>query len=204
MRFYHAWILPRLLHTAMRQEMFAPFRQRVAARAEGRVLEIGIGSGLNFPFYSDRVTSVVGLEPSRPLLEMARRARHHVPRVRLIEGSAERIPLQDRSVDTVVSTWTLCSIPDVAQALREMRRVLVPSGRLLFAEHGRTSDARVNWWQDRLTPIWRRVAGGCHLNRDMRQLVEDAGFQIEQIDRAYLPGPKPWTFMSEGSGIGSR
>jgi ubiquinone/menaquinone biosynthesis C-methylase UbiE len=204
MRFYHDWILPRLLHTTMRQEMFEPCRQRVAARAEGRVLEIGIGSGLNFPFYGDGVTSVVGLEPSRPLLEMARRARHHVPRVMLVEGSAEQIPLRDQSVDTVVTTWTLCSIPDVAQALREMRRVLVPSGRLLFAEHGRTSDARVNWWQDRLTPIWRRVAGGCHLNRDMRQLVEDAGFQIEQIDRAYLPGPKPWTFMSEGSGIGSR
>jgi len=198
MSFYHDWILPRLQHAAMRQEMFAPYRERLAAQAEGLVLEIGIGSGLNLPLYGGRVTGVVGLEPSRPLLDLARQVSHRGPAVALIRGSAERMPLRDASVDTVMTTWTLCSIPDVARALREARRVLKPSGRLLFVEHGRTSNPRVDRWQDRLTPIWKRVAGGCHLNRDTRRLVEDAGFRIERIEGSYVPGPKPWTFMSEG------
>jgi ubiquinone/menaquinone biosynthesis C-methylase UbiE len=117
----------------------------------------------------------------------------------LIEGSAELIPLEDRSVDTVVTTWTLCSIPDARRALREIYRVLDPIGRLLFIEHGRAPDPNVRWWQDHLTPIWKRLGGGCHLNRAIKMLIEDAGFRFERIDTGYMLGPKPMTFMYEGS-----
>ena len=107
--------------------------------------------------------------------------------------------MEDDSIDTVVSTWTLCTIPDVSRALAEMRRVLKPDGRLLFVEHGRSSDAKVRRWQDRLTPLWRRIGGGCHLNRAISRLIEDAGFRIERMDTGYMKGPKPMTFMYEGS-----
>ncbi len=117
----------------------------------------------------------------------------------LIEGSAERIPLDNRSIDTVVTTWTLCSIPDVQSALREMRRVLKPGGRLLFVEHGRAPDRGVAVWQDRLTPLWRRIGGGCHLNRAVDDLLETSGFKIERIEHGYMRGPKAIAFMYEGS-----
>ena len=166
--------------------------------ARGRVLEIGVGSGPNLPLYQGSV-HVLGVEPSPRLLSMARAARqtggHSVD---LIEGSAEALPLDDECIDTVVTTWTLCSIPDAATALREMRRVLKPAGQLLFVEHGRSPDEKVRRWQDRLTPVWKRVAGGCHLNRPIPQLVEDAGFVIERMETGYMDGPRPMTFMYEG------
>ena len=118
--------------------------------------------------------------------------------IELVEGSAEAVPLEDRSVDTVVTTWTLCSIPDPRRALAEMRRVLRPGGRLLFVEHGLAPDPKVRWWQDRITPAWKRVGGGCHLNRAIAQLIEEAGFQFERLDTGYMRGPKPMTFMYEG------
>ena len=127
---------------------------------------------------------------------MARRAeRAEFGPVEFIEGSAEAIPLKDASVDTVVTTWTLCSIPDALQALRDMRRVL----RLLFVEHGRAPDRHVVWWQDRLTPVWKRLGGGCHLNRAIVTLIEGAGFQFDRLETGYMRGPKPMTFMYEGS-----
>ena len=119
--------------------------------------------------------------------------------VDLIEGSAEKIPLETATVDTVVTTWTLCTIPDVNRALLEMRRVLKPGGRLLFVEHGRAPDPNVVWWQDWLTPIWWRVGGGCHLNRAIASLIEGAGFRLERLKTGYMRGPKPMTFMYEGS-----
>jgi len=197
---YHDHVLPRLIHFAMRQHQLADYRNRVVPAAEGRVLEVGIGSGLNLPLYAPGVDEIVGLDPSPQLLAKAREAteRISIP-VELIEGSAERIPLYNRSIDTVVTTWTLCSIPDVQRALGEMRRVLKPSGRLLFVEHGRASDPRVCRWQDRLTPLWRRIAGGCHLNRAISELIESAGFRIEQLETGYMRGPKLMTFMYEGS-----
>jgi ubiquinone/menaquinone biosynthesis C-methylase UbiE len=131
---------------------------------------------------------------------MARRAeRAEFGPVEFIEGSAEAIPLKDASVDTVVTTWTLCSIPDALQALRDMRRVLRPGGRLLFVEHGRAPDPNVIWWQDRLTPVWKRLGGGCHLNRAIGTLIEGAGFQFDRLQTGYMRGPKPMTFMYEGS-----
>lgn len=200
MGFYENHILPRLINLAMRQRNLAAYRGRVVAAAEGNVLEVGIGSGLNLPFYSANVARVIGLDPSPNLLVMARRARASFSlQVELIEGSAESIPLQSASVDTVVTTWTLCSIPDPSQALREMRRVLKPGGHLLFVEHGRAPDANVRWWQDRLTPAWKRIGGGCHLNRAIGSLIAGAGFQFGRFETGYMRGPKPMTFMYEGS-----
>jgi ubiquinone/menaquinone biosynthesis C-methylase UbiE len=197
--FYQQRILPRLIDTVMRQERLTEYRRRLLSEAQGRVLEIGVGSGLNFPFYASATTQAIGLDPSPQLLSMAERARSGARcRVELLAGSAEAIPLEDRSVDTVVTTWTLCSIPDVSRALADIRRVLRPAGRLLFVEHGRSPDANVRWWQDRLTPFWKRIAGGCHLNRPVRQLIEDSGFRIERLRTGYMNGPRLMTFMYEG------
>ena len=197
MSFYDERILPHLVHMSMRQATFEPYRRRVVSAASGRVLEIGVGSGLNLPLY-EAATHVIGLEPSAQLLAMARAVCTGGLSIELVEGVAEAIPLPDHSVDTVVSTWTLCTIPDVTRALTEMRRVLKPDGRLLFAEHGRSPEPRVVRWQDRLTPLWKQIGGGCHLNRPIEQLIRDAGFRVEQLQTGYMKGPKPMTFMYEG------
>lgn len=200
MGFYRDRILPSLIDLAMRQRNLVAYRGRAIAAAEGRVLEIGIGSGLNLPFYIDKATSVIGLDPSPRLLTMARAAGSAASRkLELIEGSAETIPLEDRSVDTVVTTWTMCSILDAAQSLSDMRRVLRPTGRLIFVEHGRAPDPNVRWWQDHLTPLWQRFSGGCHLNRAISELIESAGFQFERLETGYMRGPKALTFMYEGN-----
>ncbi len=192
MRFYDRHVLPHVIDLAMRNGRLAPYRERVVAGAEGRVLEIGVGSGPNLPFYP-RVSEIIGLEPHPKLQSMASRAGF-----RVLPGSAEAIPLDRASFDTVVTTWTLCSIPGIETALAEMRRVLRPSGKLLFVEHGLAPDAGVQWWQHRLTPMWKRVAGGCHLDRDIPALIRNAGFDIEKLDAAHMPGPRPMTFMYEG------
>jgi ubiquinone/menaquinone biosynthesis C-methylase UbiE len=197
MSFYGERVLPHLVHMSMRQATFDPYRRRVVSAASGRVLEIGVGSGLNLPLY-EAATHVIGLEPSANLLAMARTVRTFGPSIELLEGVAEAIPLADHSVDTVVSTWTLCSIPDVTRALTEIRRVLAPGGCLLFAEHGRSPEPRVVGWQNRLTPIWKRIGGGCHLNRPIDELIRGAGFHVEQLQTGYMKGPKPMTFMYEG------
>lgn len=200
MGLYQDHVLPYLLHLTMRQRNLAAYRARVIPVAEGRVLEIGIGSGLNLPLYGAAVERVVGLDPSPKLLAMTRKAaRQAAIPVELIEAGAEAIPLSNGSIDTVVTTWTLCSIPGAQNALGEMRRVLKPGGRLLFVEHGRASDLNVCRWQDRLTPLWRRVSGGCHLNRAIGELIESAGFRIDRLETGYMRGPKPMTFMYEGS-----
>lgn len=200
MGFYNDIILPKLCDLAMRNKLLVPFRRRVIGAAEGRVLEIGVGSGLNLPFYGGPVTELLALEPAPRLADMARSAsRASTMPIEFIEASAETIPLDHHSVDTVVTTWTLCSIPLVPAALAEMRRVLRPGGKLLFAEHGLAPDASVRRWQDRLTPIWRSCCGGCHLNRPISTMIQDAGFRIDRIETGYIPGPRPMTFMYEGS-----
>jgi ubiquinone/menaquinone biosynthesis C-methylase UbiE len=200
MGFYQDKILPYVIHLAMRQRNLAAYRGRVVPAADGRVLEIGIGSGLNLPFYSQKVEQVIGLDPSANLLSMARQAaRPSLGPVELVEGSAEAIPLESRTVDTVVTTWTLCSIPDAPRSLLEMRRVLKPGGRLLFVEHGRAPDASVRWWQDHLNPAWKRLGGGCHLNRAIESLIGGGGFQFDRIETGYMRGPRPMSFMYEGS-----
>lgn len=198
MNCYRERILPHLIQMSMNQAHFEPYRQRTAGSASGRVLEIGVGSGINLPHYPAG-THVIGIDPSTKLLSMARAvATDGSKTIELIEGTAEAIPLPDGAVDTVVSTWTLCSIPGVARALAEMRRVLKPEGRLLFAEHGRSPDRSVVRWQDRLTPLWRRVGGGCHLNRPIEDLIRAAGFQVTQVETGYMKGPRPMTFMYQG------
>ena len=199
MRFYQDHVLPGLLHLAMRQKPLRPFRNRVIGAAEGRVLEVGIGSGINLPLYGAAVRAVIGLDPSPALLRRAggRAAQAAVP-VTLLQASAEAIPLETASIDTVVTTWTLCSIPDAAHALAELRRVLRPGGALLFVEHGRAPEAAVARWQDRLDPLWGRCAGGCHMNRQIDALIEAGGFRIDAMTNTRLPGPKVLTFLYEG------
>jgi ubiquinone/menaquinone biosynthesis C-methylase UbiE len=200
MGFYEDWIVPALIDLAMRNKHLRPYRQRVAGAAEGRILEVGIGSGLNLPFYARHAEQIFGLDPSpRLLARNRRRAQRTSANIHLLTGSAEHIPLADRSVDAVVTTWTACSIPEIATALAEMRRVLKPAGRLLFVEHGRAPELHVARWQDRLTPLWRRISGGCHLNRKIDDLISGAGFRIDRLDTGYIPGPKPMTFLYEGA-----
>ena len=200
MGFYSDIILPRLCDLAMRNKQLVPYRERVIGAAEGTVLEIGVGSGMNLPFYRPPVREVLALEPAPRLMTMARSAsRASGMPVTFLEASAEAIPLDEHSVDTIVTTWTLCSIPQAATALADMRRVLRPGGKLLFVEHGLAPDEGVRRWQDRLTPAWRCISGGCHLNRPIRSMIEGAGFRIDRIETGYIPGPKPMTFMYEGS-----
>ena len=200
MGFYERRILPRLIHFGMGQKPLMPLREQLVAGARGRVLELGIGSGRNLPFYPRELELLLGLDPSRELLQMAKRQSSwvHFP-VELSEGRAEDILLEDRAVDHVVMSWTLCSVADPARALAEVRRVLRPGGTLLFVEHGRAPEPRVKRWQDRLTPAWRRMAGGCHLNRPVADLIEDSGLRLTNLEMGYLvPGPRPLTFHYRG------
>ena len=161
MALYSDVVLPRLCDLAMRNRRLLPYRKRVVGSAKGRVLEIGAGSGLNLPFYGALVREILVLEPTPRPLAMARRSAGTPAPVTFIEGSAEAIPIDDESIDTVVTTWTLCTIPQAVAALDEMRRVLRPSGCLVFVEHGLAPDEAVRRWQDRLTPLWTRISGGC-------------------------------------------
>ena len=199
MSLYRDTVLPWLTHLAMRQAQLVPYRTRVASGATGRVLEIGIGPGLNLPFYGPTVKQIIGLDPSPRLLEIALDAgqKTNVP-LALIKGTAEAIPLRNKTVDTVVTTWTMCSIADLNQTLSEARRVLKRDGKLLFVEHGRAPEASVQWWQDHLTPAWKRISGGCHLNRAIADIVRTNGFNIEKLHVGYMQGPKPMTFIYEG------
>jgi ubiquinone/menaquinone biosynthesis C-methylase UbiE len=200
MNFYSDIIFPRLCDLAMRNKQLRGMRERVIGAAEGRVLEIGVGSGMNLPFYRPPVREILALEPAPRLMTMARdKSPATSISISFLEASAEAIPLDQHSVDTVITTWTLCSIPQAAVALSEMRRVLRPGGKLLFAEHGLAPDESVRRWQDRLTPAWRYIGGGCHLNRPIRSMIEGTGFRIARIETGYIPGPKPMTFMYEGS-----
>ena len=187
----------------MKFEELATLRADVIPNARGIVVEVGVGSGLNLPFYSSAAVShIYGIDPSRDLLAMAQKkvdAGLAMP-VTLLPQSADRIPLANESADTVVVTWSLCSIPDPGLALREMRRVLRGDGRLIFVEHGLSPDPGVQSWQNRLTPIWRRVAGGCHLNRKIDDLIRAAGFSIATLDTRYIPGPRAVAYMYVGTG----
>jgi SAM-dependent methyltransferase len=188
MGLYHRFILPKLMHRVCAHHDITGQRKKIIPQARGRVLEIGIGSGLNLPFYDPQsVMGVWGIDPSRTLMDMIPEsaARPKFP-VHLMAGSGEQIPLDTHSADTIVVTFTLCSIPDIGQALAEMRRVLKPSGRLLFCEHGRAPDIAITRWQDRLTPIWKPVSGGCHLNRPIAALIRDSGFTIQELDVGYV------------------
>jgi ubiquinone/menaquinone biosynthesis C-methylase UbiE len=201
--FYQRWILPRLIHFGMRQKQLAPLREGLVAGTRGRVLELGVGSGLNLPFYPRELDLLLGLDPSRELLAMAQRQASwvHFP-VELCEGHAEDIPLDDSAVDYVVMSWTLCSVADPGQALAEVRRVLRPGGILLFIEHGRAPEPQVARWQDRLTPVWQRLAGGCNLNRPIERLVVAAGLPLVELQTGHLVhGPRLLTYHYRGRAV---
>ncbi|MGW4241450.1 class I SAM-dependent methyltransferase [Nocardia sp. NPDC004722] len=203
MGIYEDRVLPRLVDKCCGARMMNPERQRVCAGLHGRVVEIGFGSGRNVPFYPDTVKSVSAVEPADLGWRMAaeRVAASPVPVERSgLDG--QHLPFEDDSFEAALSTWTLCTIPDVETALAEVRRVLVPGGTFHFVEHGLAPDPGVVKWQNRLNPIQKALAGGCHLNRDIPGLIESAGFEIREIDRYYQQdGPKPWGALNLGVAV---
>jgi ubiquinone/menaquinone biosynthesis C-methylase UbiE len=197
---YSKYLLPRILDLAMRNKETARLRAAWIPQARGEVLEVGIGSGLNLPFYSRDVQRVYGVEPSVELQRMAsKKALTEAIQVEfLVQSAEEGLPLPDASIDTAVITWTLCSISDAPKALRQVNRVLRMNGRLIFVEHGRSPDLSVAVWQERITPLWKRVTGGCHLNRKIDELISAAGFRISKLNTCYLPGPRPMSYTYQG------
>jgi len=202
MSLYSKFVLPYLTDFVMRDKAATARRTELVPGASGVVLEIGVGSGLNLPFYSSAVKHLYAVDPSPELLSMARKKADRVAfPAELRCESAEHLSLDGGSVDTIVMTWALCTIPDPASALREMRRVLKPRGRLIFVEHGLSPDSGVRGWQDRLNPIWRRVAGGCNMNRKIDDLLASSGFNVIELRTHYLPGPRLLTFTYEGCAV---
>jgi len=193
---YEDKVLPHLITFACSTKPTQKQREKIVPRASGDVLEIGFGGGTNLPFYDrDKIRRVWGLEPSPGMREIASDpvARSGID-VELIDLPGEEIPLDDNSVDTVLVTYTLCTIPGVSAALQGMRRVLKPDGVLLYCEHGKAPDANVLKWQDRMNPTWRRLAGGCNMNRDIVAILTSAGFDIQDDNRMYIPGIKSLSY----------
>ena len=194
--------LPRLVELTCGGKDMAKFRARTVEGLSGTIVEVGFGSGLNAPVYPPEVTDVKAVEPS--LLARERSVRHTAGSTATIEFvglDGARLPLADASCDGALSTFTLCTIPDVAAALAELYRVVRPGGRFHFLEHGRAPDESVRTWQRRLEPVQKRVAGGCHLTRDAEALVSDAGFEIVELERRYVKGPKPFAFFTLGRAV---
>lgn len=186
---YDKYILPKFLNCACGSKPINYQRQKVVPLAKGKVLDIGIGSGLNIPFYnSDQIDKVIGIDPSHELIELAKElANDSKASIELVIGSAESIPYPDNFFDTVLVTYTMCTIPNVEIANKEMWRVLKDDGRLIFCEHGLAPDKKISKWQNRIDPFWGKIAGGCHLNRDIQKLITDAGFSFESLDKMYIP-----------------
>ena len=201
MGIYEKHVLPRIVHFCCGQNPTTRQREKVVPLAEGHVLEIGIGTGLNIPFYdAHKVRHLWGLDPSAEMWAIAQKtaAGHHID-AEFVQAAAESIPLDDNCADTVMMTYTMCSIPSVPEALEEIRRVLKPAGRLIFCEHGRAPDQSVRRWQDRMNPLWRKIGGGCNLNRPVPRLLEQAGFKSNDMQTMYLPGWRPASFNYWGT-----
>lgn len=196
---YERYVVPWLINCACSARPIERQRAKVVPLAEGRVLELGMGGGLNLPFYdAAKVTALDAVEPSERLRRMAETAaRDAGPAVRVAAGRAEALPFEAGAFDTVVCTYTLCSVQDPAAALSEARRVLKPGGRLLFCEHGLAPDAEVVRWQRRIEPFWKRLAGGCHLSRPVSPAIEAAGFRLVRRETMYLPGTPRWAGWNE-------
>jgi ubiquinone/menaquinone biosynthesis C-methylase UbiE len=203
MSWYENHILPHLLNLACSTKPNMKQREKIVPQAQGDVLEIGVGSGLNFSYFdSSKVRKIWALEPSDAMRRLARKNLVDSQlEVEFIDLPGEQIPLETDSVDTVLVTYTLCTIPDTVTALEGMRRVLKPGGRLLYCEHGTAPDADVRKWQDRLNPVWSRFAGGCNMNRNIQQTLEAGGFTIETDERMYIPGPRILSYNYWGSAI---
>jgi len=187
--FYDKYILPKFLNCACGSKPINYQREKIVPLAEGTVLDIGIGSGLNIPYYDkSKIDYLYGLDPSFELLKLARPvAKKNEIEIEFLECSAEAIPLSNDSIDTVVITYTLCTIPDTKLSNKEIKRVLKPNGKLLFCEHGLAPDINVAKWQKRINPIWNKIAGGCNLNRDIPKLIRSSGFKISNMEEMYLP-----------------
>lgn len=199
MGFYADYVVPIMIELAMRNREIAKRRPQIVGQAAGRVLELGVGSGFNLPLYRN-VEAVVGIDPSRRLIKMARRrGADAAVAIELHETAAETLPFADASFDTVLSTCTLCSIADLPRALAEARRVLKPGGRFVFLEHGRGPTPGLQRWQDRLDPLWTRLAGGCHINRQINRSIADAGFAIEQMRNEFIRGPRTHAYLYIGA-----
>lgn len=200
MGFYSERILPRLMNAAMSEKSLEELRRKVLAGAKGEVLEIGFGSGLNLPLYPDALTHLTVVDINPGMAKLARKMMANSPiRVEYLIINGEQLPFKDQSFDTVVSTWTLCSIERVDQALSEIRRVLKPEGKFIFIEHGLSPDARTQRWQNRLNPIQKKLAGNCHLNRPISALIEAQGFKIAQLNEFYLEkSPKILGYFYQG------
>ncbi len=199
---YEERILPRMVELTCGGKDMAKFRRRTVEGLSGTIVEVGFGSGLNAPVYPPEVTEVKAVEPS--MLARERSARHTVDtsaRVEFVGLDGARLPLEDASCDGALSTFTLCTIPDVHAALAELHRVVRPGGRFHFLEHGRAPDESVRTWQRRLEPIQKRVAGGCHLTRDAEALVSEAGFEVVDLERRYVKGPKPFAYFTLGRAV---
>ena len=200
MNLYDQHVLPHLIDFACGMGAVMKTRAQIVPQAEGRVLEIGIGSGLNLSFYDPaKVTVIVGVDPSAAMQKLAQQlaAQISIP-VEMVALELGQIQAADASFDSIVCTFTLCTITDAGAALKEMRRVLKPGGKLLFSEHGLAPDLPVVRWQNLITPLWKPFSGGCHLNRDIPALIRAGGFTIEQLDSSYLKGPRPMTWVSRG------
>lgn len=201
MSFYEDRILPHIIDRACSMGQVMKLRSQIVPRAKGRVLEVGMGSAINMEFYDvDQVEMVYGLEPSEGMRRKAQTNLARSPvRVEWLGLPGEEIPLEDQSVDTVLLTFTLCTIPDWNAALQQMRRVLKPGGELLFLEHGESPDDSIRKWQNRITPGWKKLAGGCHLNRNIADLIRHAGFEIVELENLYVPkAPKIAGYIYKG------
>ena len=203
MGIYSKYLLPKIVHYSCGQNPAMRQREKVVPLAEGRVLEIGIGSGLNLPYYRPgKVDHIWGVDPSVEMWTIARkRADFSQLSVEFVKSGAEMIPLDSGVADTALVTFTLCTIPETEAAMSEIRRVLKPGGRLIFCEHGAAPDENVRKWQRRLNPVWRRIGGGCNLNRNIPDIVESGGFKITQMETMYLPGWKFATFNFWGQAV---
>lgn len=205
MSLYRTWVFPRLMHAVMSSEAFTRIRHEVLAEASGNTLEIGFGSGLNLEHYPPQVEHLTAIDVNPGMTKFARRQASGFPRgldIRTL--SCESLPFDDQTFDSIVSTWTLCSVPDVQRALREVFRVLKQDGRFFFVEHGLSPDPRVRKWQHRLTPFERRLADGCHLDRDIPALILGAGFEIRSLETFYLEGvPRVGGYFYKGVGTRS-
>lgn len=188
MNLYRRIIFPRLLDLALSGEGMERYRRQLLAHVQGSVLEIGFGTGLNLSCYPEHIRKITGVDPNPGMGSLARRRIASSPiAVDWQVADAQKLPFPSQSFDSVVSTWTLCSIPNVAKALREIRRVLRAGGKLFFLEHGLSEDPQVQRWQNRLNPLQKVIADGCNLNRDMARLIREAGFRFEQLERFYMP-----------------
>ena len=199
--FYERRILPGMIDKICALKPTRKQREKVIPLARGRVLEIGIGSGLNLPFYNpEEVDLVIGIDPSPEMWALNTVPLDTLPfAVEFVEGYARSMPVDAGSVDSVVVTYTLCTIREIAASMTEIRRVLKPGGQLIFTEHGLAPDRKVRRWQNGINPIWKRVTGGCNLNRDIPALLTTHGFVIDQLDTMYIPGWKPACFNFWGT-----